>query len=94
VSHYLDPTGKEVEGIRVVDLKPPNVWHLDAIGEDFLEIADYRLTGLGKNKTRLDMTMRLKYKTAPDQTKEEWEKGTSAQWDTYKAFLEKEYSEA
>ena len=95
VSHYTDPkTGSELEGIRIVDLKPPNAWHLDAVGEDYLEIADYHLTAVGKGKTKLDMTMRLKYKEAPDQTKEEWENGTSNQWDTYKAVLEKEYSES
>lgn len=45
--------------VNVVTLKPPAAWHLDLYGDPRSEGVDYRLTRLGRSKTRLDMTFRV-----------------------------------
>ena len=46
------PSG--TEPVRVVWLRPPDAWHLETCG-DGCEAVDYKLTPIGKGKTRLDM---------------------------------------
>lgn len=81
-----------MEGIRIVTLKSPNSWHLNAAGDDYLEMADYHLTKSGRHKTKFDMIMRLKYKAELSESEEEWKKATLSQWDSYKSHLETEYN--
>ena len=82
---------KGYEGVRVVWLKPPNAWHLDTCG-DRSEQGDYRLTRLGKTKTRLDMRFTVAYadrsSVAP---KKSWEQDLSKNWDSYGSYLERDY---
>ncbi len=83
--------GKNREGVRVVWLRPPDAWHLDTCG-DGREVGEYRLTGKGKNKTRLDMRFRISYEDkhdAPD--KKKWEKDVDEEWETFASHLEKDY---
>ncbi len=79
------------EPVRVVWLRPPNAWHLESCG-DGSEIGDYRLTAVGKNRTRLDMTFT---ETHPDKThmpsKKELEREAVDHWEKYGRFLEKDY---
>jgi len=54
--------GMEKGHVSVVMLNPPNSWHLDTAGDDMeQETGDYKLTKLGKNKTRLDMVFKVNY---------------------------------
>lgn len=86
--------GKDCWHASVIALKPPNSWHLETacdLYED--EIGDYKLVGLGKEKTRLDMVFRLKYKNPPYKidTKKEWEKDTNKFWDKLIVALDRDY---
>lgn len=83
--------GKPKSAVNVVTLYPPKEWHLDFIGDEDDEVADYVLTKLGPNRTRLDMTFEEHYKTRRPPTKAEDLKHTILVWDKYVAALEKEY---
>ncbi len=91
VSHYQSD-GREYEGVRVVTLKSPNAWHLDGMAEDENEVGDYRLTSVGKNRTKLEMVFKVTYKQGEPESKESWEGDTSQMWDRFKASLERDYT--
>jgi hypothetical protein len=83
------PTG--TDPVRVVWLRPPNAWHLETCGDETL-VGDYKLTTVGKNRTRLDMTFTKTYRSKKDVVdKETFERGTLDHWDHYAKFLEREY---
>jgi hypothetical protein len=84
--------GKSRYGVNIVTLRPPNRWHLDYAGEEADEIGDYRLTKLGPERTRLDMTFKEKYKIRGAPTRKEDLKHTSEIWDRYVAALERDYA--
>ena len=88
----LKRRGRATSAVRIVTLHPPNVWHLDLVGQENDEIGDYRLTSLGPKKTRLDITFTVKYKIANAPTKEKDAKETSEVWDKYVVALERDYS--
>ena len=93
VSNYKEE-GKTIEGVRVVWLHPPNSWHLDTCG-DLRELGDYKLTSLGKTRTRLDMVFQISYDDPKDlRDKKEWEKEVLEEWDTYGKYLEKDYKKS
>jgi hypothetical protein len=83
--------GKPKEGVRAVWLSPPDSWHLDTCG-DHREIGDYRLSRVGKDKTRLDMVFHMTYDD-PRQVvdKEQWEKEALEEWGIFSKFLESDY---
>ena len=82
---------KGYEGVRVVWLKPPNAWHLDTCG-DRSQQGDYKLTRLGKTRTRLDMKFSLAYANAKKvEPRKSWEAGLSSNWDSYGRYLERDY---
>ncbi len=90
---YKGADGNQKVEVDIVTLQGPTSWHLDAFGQEEDETGDYRLKSLGRNKTRLDMVFRDKWKDiAKPPSKEENAKHTSEVWDKYKAALEKEYS--
>jgi hypothetical protein len=84
--------GKTMTGVKMVTLHPPKSWYLDQVGEDEDAIGIYKLTRLGSEKTRLDMTFTEKYKTIESPTKEEDRNNTDQMWDKYVASLEKDYA--
>ena len=79
-------------GVKIVTLHPPKAWYLDQVGEDEDVIGIYKLTRVGSEKTRLDMTFTEKYKISDAPTKEEDRKHTDQMWDKYVAALEKDYA--
>ena len=83
--------GKTMIGVKMVTLKPPKAWHLDQVGEDEDAIGVYKLTRVGPEKTRLDMTFTEKYKVRDAPTKEQDRNDTDQMWDKYVAALEKDY---
>lgn len=91
ISHWQEE-GKQFEGVRVVTLKPPSAWHLDGVDEDEDEVGDYRLTPLGKNKTKLEMIFEVTFKRGEPESKESWEADASETWDRFKSALEKDYA--
>jgi len=90
----LDPQedGTQKIGVDYVTLKPPNSWHLEYFGEDDNEIGDYKLTSLGKNKTKLIMVFKESWKLEKVPTIEEQVESTSRSWDQFVAALERDYN--
>ncbi len=87
---YKDGKGFQ-EGVRAVWLYPPNGWHLDTCG-DGREVGDYKLTSLGKSKTRLDMKFVVTYDGPKEvEDKEEWEADGKKHWKTYREALEGDF---
>lgn len=88
---HKEKKGKSKEGVRVVWLHPPDAWYLDTCG-DGREVGQYKLTGKGKNKTRLDMEFRITYDSkhdAPD--KKKWEKDVDEEWESFASHLEDDF---
>jgi len=83
--------GKQMIGVNIVTLRPPNAWHLDYIGEEDDEVGDYHLTRLGPKKTRLDMVFRERYRIRNAPTKAQDTKHVHEIWDKYAKALEKDY---
>src|SRR5271169_4859164 len=72
---YQGADGSQKVAVDIVTLNPPHSWHLDYFGEEDDETGDYRLKSLGRNKTRLDMVFKEKWKNvASVPTLEEQEK--------------------
>jgi hypothetical protein len=90
---YLE-NGKESGHVSVVTLKPPDSWHLDTAGNIHeQEIGDYKLTRLGKSRTRLDMVFRVKYSGgAKIPSKKWWEEDSHRFWDKLIIALMRDYS--
>jgi hypothetical protein len=79
------------EGVRAVWLNPPSSWHLDTCG-DGREVGDYKLTPLGKSKTRLDMKFVVTYDGKDEvEDKDEWEADGIKEWKIYKKALEDDF---
>ena len=92
VQLYDGADGKRKVCLDIVTLKPPNSWHLDFFGEEDDETGEYRLTSLGKEKTRLDMTFREKWKKiARIPTIEEQVRSSNKVWEKYAVALEQDY---
>ena len=90
---YEGADGKDKMAVDIITLKPPSSWHLDYFGEEDDETGEYRLKSLGKNKTRLDMVFREKWKNiAKVPSIEEQMRDTNEVWDKYVAALEKDYN--
>ena len=90
---YEGADGKDKMAVDIIMLKPPSSWHLDYFGEEDDETGEYRLKSLGKNKTRLDMVFREKWKNiAKVPSIEEQMRNTNEVWDKYVAALEKDYN--
>ena len=86
--------GRTMIGVKMVTLRPPQAWHLDQVGEDEDAIGIYKLTRVGSEETRLDMTFTEKYRISDAHTKEEDRKVTDQMWDKYVSALEKDYTSA
>jgi hypothetical protein len=91
IQHYKRD-GVEKEGVRLVTLKPPNSWHNEAINDEKEMVFDYRLTPVGKSKTKLTITIKATYKTIEPEVRSELERSLSADWDKYKGALEEAHS--
>jgi hypothetical protein len=81
----------ETDPIRVVWLRPPIAWHLETCG-DKNEMGDYKLTPLGKAKTRLDMKFTVTYGNQKEvEDKESWEADVVDHWNKYGHYLENDF---
>ncbi len=85
--------GKPKLAVRIVSLFPSkHSWHLDYYGEEDLETGDYKLSSLGKNKTRLDMVFHNKWKCGKGPSKEDFEQETNDVWEKYTEALERDFN--
>jgi hypothetical protein len=78
---------------HTVTLRPPNWWHSDSVGSHREVSLDYRLTALGPERTRLDLTWRRRPTAlgAPKVSKRALERSTTAAWVHFAAALERDY---
>jgi hypothetical protein len=89
---YEGSDGKQKVAINIVSLNPRS-WHLDYFGQEDDETGEYKLTSLGKNKTKLDMIFKEKWKDiAKIPSVKEQIDSTEKVWNKYVAELEKEYN--
>jgi len=89
----VDKHGRRpLNAAKVVTLKPPNAWHLDWIGDEDDELADYRLSPVGKRGTRLMVRFKVKNKIPTAANRAQWEKHANYVWDKYVAALERDFS--
>jgi len=91
-SIYTGDDGNQKIGVNFVTLKSPTSWHLEFFGEEDNEIGEYKLSSLGKSKTKLSMVFKEKWKKAEIPTIGEQEKDTGIVWDKYVAALESDYN--
>lgn len=91
---YKGSDGNQKVAVNIVTLDPTRkAWHLDYFGEADDETGEYALTSLGRNRTRLDMVFKERWKKiARVPTIKEQIQQTSEIWDKYVAALEAEYS--
>ncbi len=83
--------GKDVENVRIVNLRPPNRWNVEGMGERYNIEGKYSLKSAGRNRTRLLMSFRIHYKAGPAEEKKTWGKELNLEWSKYKAALERDY---
>jgi hypothetical protein len=84
----------KTEPVRVVWLRPPDAWHLETCG-DGSETGDYKLTAIGRKKTRLDMTFtETNVSKAALQSREDYIGETLEHWRHYGKQLERDYQES
>ena len=89
---YNGMDGRKKVAVNIVTLKTPDTWHLDFFGEEDDETAEYRLRSIGKNRTRIDIVFREKWKVNSPPSLEEQIEGTNKVWDKYVAALEQDYN--
>ena len=91
VQIYDGTDGKQRVAVDIVTLTSPNSWHLNFFGEDDDEEGEYTLKSLGRDKTRLDMRFKERWKIADSPSIDEQIEQTSKVWDKYVAALEKDH---
>lgn len=84
--------GRPMIGVKMVTLSPPRAWHLDQVGEDEDAIGNYKLTRLGREKTRLEMRFTEKYKVSNAPTREQDREVVDQMWDKFVTALENDYA--
>jgi hypothetical protein len=85
--------GSQKLAVRIVTLSPStHSWHLDYFAEEDLEQGEYKLKKLGKEKTRLDMVFKNKWKNGTGPSREEFVSSTKSSWDAFAPALERDYA--
>ena len=76
-----------------VSLRPPKRWHMTGLGNNVDVVADYRLTALARDRTRLELRWRRKpkNKNAIRMTKAAREAETKTGWQNFARALERDY---
>jgi hypothetical protein len=77
--------------LELVRLRPPNSWHVDQIDETDLAAANYKLTRLGPNRTRVTITGTERWMTRIHPDRSEYIEHVGSYWDTLVAALEARY---
>jgi hypothetical protein len=85
--------GRDRTAARIISLEPPDSWHLDWIGDEHNETADYKLTRVGNWKTRARATFEVINRTPTTISRPGFLKNVDAVWDRFLAALESDYRE-
>ncbi len=88
---YTLPDGAQRMGVDLMTLRPVSSWHMDYFGQDNDESAEYILNAVGRDKTRIDMSFRNRWKGEMSLSTEEKRKIENEAWDGYIRTLEGAY---
>ena len=77
----------------VVDLRPPNRWHMEGAGNRRDVVADYLLSAFSDGRTRLDLRWRRRPRMPESKplTKAQREASTRRAWKRFAAALERDH---
>jgi len=77
--------------VDLVRLNPPYSWHLDQIDETDQQSLDYRLTSLGRKRTRLQLLVTERWVTPDFPTREELRTQVAGTWGRLGAAIEADF---
>jgi hypothetical protein len=83
--------GKPAIAVDVVSLNPPRSWHLDQIDENDRQSLDYRVSSIGRARTRLQLLVTERWVTPEFPTREELRAQVKRTWTRFAAALEDDY---
>jgi hypothetical protein len=82
---------KSLGAASIVTLHPSDSWHVDSIGDQRDTFGDYRLTKLGRGRTRLNIVFKIKRKSRAAPNKSKFLRHLDEIWNKYVETLEKDY---
>jgi hypothetical protein len=77
--------------IDLIRLEPPDRWHTDQIDEEELETVDYRVTPIGRERTRLEVRVTDRWMTPRFLSRAETLQRVSGACDRYVRLIESRY---
>jgi hypothetical protein len=77
--------------VELVGLNPPHSWHLDQIDETDQQSLDYRVSAVGRARTRLQLLVTERWVTPEFPTREELRAQVAKTWARFAAALEADY---
>ncbi len=77
--------------VDLIRLDPPFRWHTDQIDEEELEAVDYRVTALGRDRSRLDVSVTDRWMTPHHLSRAETAERVNGAWDRYIGLIEARY---
>jgi hypothetical protein len=77
--------------VDLVRLNPPHSWHLDQIDETDRQSLDYRVSSVGRARTRLHLLVTERWVTPVFPTREELRAQVARTWALFAAALEADY---
>jgi hypothetical protein len=77
--------------VDLVRLRPPRSWHTDQIDETDRESVDYRLTSLGRSRTRIELLVTERWLTPEYPTARQLRDRVRGAWDRYGAAIEERF---
>lgn len=89
---YEGADGGQKAGVDIITLRPPRSWRMEYIGEENDEFAEYTLSQLSKERTRVEASFRNRWKGSFSLSTPQKRKIESDLWDRYAAAVELAYS--
>jgi len=77
--------------VDLIRLEPPNRWHTDQVDEEELETVDYRVSAIGRGKSRLEVRVTDRWMTPRHLSRAETHQRVSGAWDRYVRWIETRY---
>jgi hypothetical protein len=75
----------------MVRLNPPHSWHLDQIDETDRQALDYRVSSVGRGRTRLQLLVTERWVTPKFPTREALRAQVAATWARFAEAIEADY---
>jgi hypothetical protein len=80
--------------VDLVRLEPPDRWHTDQIDEEEIETVDYRVTPIGRGRSRLEVHVTDRWMTPRFLSRAETAQRVNGAWDRYVRLIEARYQAA